>query len=118
MIVEMTLDREGVLHRLGNDHELMEEIFNLFLDAIPPQLMRLSAAVEAADLAGVVVLAHEIKGAAANIGALELQRQAHLLDLSARQRLFPSVQEHFELLRLELQRVCEAIKAPPSVLKI
>jgi len=109
-----TLDRAGVLRRLGNDHALMEEIFALFLEVTPPLLLRLNRAVESADLAAVVVLAHEIKGAAANVGALELQRQAKLLDASARQRLLPSVREHHELLRLELQRVCEAISAPFS----
>jgi len=109
---DMTLDREGVLCRLGGDRELMHEIFVLFLAALPPQLVRLSAAVEAADLAAVVALTHDIKGAAANVGALELQRQANLLDASARQRLLPSVREHYELLRLELQRVCEALDAP------
>ena len=107
-----TLDRTGVLLRLGNDHELMQEIFALFLEAMPSLLLRLSAAVEAADLAAVVALTHEIKGAAANVGALELQRQAKLLDASARQRLLPSVREHHELLRRELQRVCEALNTP------
>jgi len=107
-----TLDRTGVLRRLGNDHELMQEIFALFLETVPSIMSRLSAAVEANDLATVVSLAHEIKGAAANVGALELQRQAKLLDASARQRLLPSVREHHDLLRRELQRVCEALTAP------
>jgi HPt (histidine-containing phosphotransfer) domain-containing protein len=108
---DKTLDIEGVLRRLGGDRELMQEIFALFLEALPPQLERLAAAVEDADLATVVMLAHEIKGAAANIGALELQRQANLIDMSARQRFLASVREHYELLRLEQQRVCTAIKA-------
>lgn len=107
-----TLDRAGVLRRLGNDRELMAEIFALFLEVAPPLLMRLNAAVDDGDLAAVVAMTHEIKGAAANVGALELQRQAKLLDASARQRLLPSVREHHELLRLELQRVCEAISVP------
>jgi len=110
---DKTLDREGVLKRLGGDHELMQEIFLLFREALPPQMEQLAIAVEAGDLAKVVILAHDIKGAAANIGARELQRQASLLDASCRQRLLPSVREHHELIRLELQRVCAALDAPP-----
>lgn len=107
-----TLDRAGVLLRLGNDQELMQEIFVLFLETTPSLLLRLSAAVEADDLAAVVALAHEIKGAAANVGALELQRQAKLIDASARQRFLPSVREHHDLLRREMQRVSDALNTP------
>lgn len=106
-----TLDCEGVLKRLGGDRELMQEIFVLFREALPPQMERLAAAVAAGDLATVVALTHDIKGAAANIGAREMQRQASLLDASSRQRLLPSVREHYELLRLELQRVFAALDA-------
>lgn len=104
------VDFAGVLKRIGGDRELLGEILYLFLDMAPGMMQELEAAVSGHDLERVLILAHDIRGAAANVGAGELVRQTSLMEMSARQGLFDHVREHYGLLVSEMQRVCTAIK--------
>jgi HPt (histidine-containing phosphotransfer) domain-containing protein len=103
-------DFEGVLKRIGGDRELLVEVLLIFLDIAPGMMKELDAAVSGHDLERVLALAHDIRGAAANVGAGELVRQTSLMEMSARQGLFDHVREHYGLLVSEMQRVCTSTK--------
>lgn len=105
MTITAAVDFDAVLQRLGDDTELLLDIIGIFLEVTPPTVERLGCAVHDTDFATAVELAHELKGASANLGAVELRRQANLLEMSARQRLTGQVAEHLVLLQQEFARV-------------
>ncbi|OGP15692.1 MAG: hypothetical protein A2052_07455 [Deltaproteobacteria bacterium GWA2_54_12] len=76
-------DKEGFLGRLMGDEALAVEILQSFLDDLPGQIARLNSAVENADTESVRRLAHTIKGAAGNTGALALENTARMIEEAA-----------------------------------
>ncbi len=69
--------------RLGGMDELLPEVLQVFLEDIPEQLKRLQRANASRDMKLVAALAHRIKGAAANVGAEQLNRLSGRLEVRA-----------------------------------
>jgi HPt (histidine-containing phosphotransfer) domain-containing protein len=67
-------DEESLLQRLMGDRRLAGAIVSIFLDDIPSQLTRLDICLDQADIAGVSAQAHTLKGAAATVGAGQLDQ--------------------------------------------
>ena len=77
-------DLEGVLARLDGDAALGREILAVFLQDTPGRLAALEEAVDRGRPDEVRVLAHALKGAAANVGALAFSRAAQDVEKAAR----------------------------------
>jgi two-component system sensor histidine kinase/response regulator len=73
-------DHDSLLARMGDDNALVVLVIHSFLDDIPLQLKTLQAACTAGDAEGAGAQAHKIKGAAANVGAMRLSRQAYVME--------------------------------------
>ena len=76
-------DRAALLDRVGGDEEFLEEVLNVFLADIPGQVAALREGLEKSDTDMVRRRAHSIKGAAANVGALRLQKAAREIEEAA-----------------------------------
>ncbi len=77
------LDRARIdaLHDI--DPTLVRDLAELFADETRTHLEALRAALTDDDVDGISFTAHTVKGAAANLGATELARRCHELDLAA-----------------------------------
>ncbi len=75
-------DRNGALARLDGDEELYKMVIETYVEDIPLQIDNLRKAAETGNAEEVRRLAHSIKGASANIGALAIRDLA--LDLESR----------------------------------
>jgi len=80
----VVFDREGFVERLMGNEELAQRIVSGFMDDMPRQLTLLARAVENVDAAALRLVAHSIKGAASNVGGLEVQRIARKLEETAK----------------------------------
>ena len=56
--------------------DLLEELIELFLADVPPQLVALRKAAEADDAQSVERIAHTLKGSCANMGAVRMETLA------------------------------------------
>lgn len=73
------------LHELsGDDHEFEQELLQIFFQDCQVQMERLQEAWRVSDLAEVRQVAHHIKGASANVGAIALSQLAAQLEEDAR----------------------------------
>jgi hypothetical protein len=63
------LDRAEAMARLGQDEELLREIWQAFLDDAPAKARTLANALELGNRQQAMHAAHTLKGAAANVGA-------------------------------------------------
>lgn len=100
------LDRDALLDRLGGDEEIFDEIMETYLEDIPTRLRDLRKAVDGNDVARMQHEAHAIKGASANVGAIDLQKIAAQLegacrngDSSQAPEMRDAIEDAFEQLR-------------------
>ena len=77
-------DRAGLLGRLAGEEDLVEPLLRSYLGSVSGHLDQLSAALFASDVQKVLLRAHLIKGASVNIGALQVNQAASLLEMLAR----------------------------------
>lgn len=83
--VEVVLDREDLLIRLGGDEEIFEDVINAFTKNISYDVESLKQATINRDNVVLVRCAHKIKGGALNIGAKALSEAALKIENSAKE---------------------------------
>jgi len=77
-------DLEALRNRLGDDEEAVREIVDLFLVETPDLVSRLRSAAVAEEWGVVARLAHTLKGASANFGAVALAALAGEMEQAAK----------------------------------
>jgi len=78
-------DEVSALKRLDNDHDLLAEMIDLFLEEAPKQLAELNAALSRTDFVALADAAHTIKGMAGHFCAENIISLAVSLERSVRQ---------------------------------
>ena len=73
-------DREDFIERLMGNEDLARRIVHRFMDDMPSQIALLAEAVNNLDAQAVRLVAHSIKGSAANVGGLEMREIAWKLE--------------------------------------
>jgi len=98
-------DSQELVERMMGDEARARRIIAGFLDDMPRQIAALALAVESADAGAARLRAHSIKGAAANVGGLEmrdvagkLERSGAAADLAAMAAALPELAATFERL--------------------
>jgi two-component system, sensor histidine kinase and response regulator len=94
------LDRAGLLERAMDDAELAGDLLDAFVHEYPAMRQALREAIGRADPVAIINLAHTVKGAAANVGALRVCLVATRLEQQAAAEAPTRPGEHF----LELDR--------------
>ena len=79
----LSLDRRGLMERLGGDEDLAREVFTLFQQDGPVYLARIRSAIDAGDATALQAAAHALKGAAGNLSAGPTADAARELELLA-----------------------------------
>jgi HPt (histidine-containing phosphotransfer) domain-containing protein len=77
------VDLAVAMRWLGGDRRLLLELVGIFMDDSPKRLDSLRVAMSASDIPQVEQLAHNLKGAAAILGAGDLQSAALALEDAA-----------------------------------
>lgn len=98
-------DRGVLQKQFGDDESTVRQIEGVFLRDMPRLLQQLAGCVARGDAASVAEIAHEIKGAAANVGgqaffgaAVVLERAARAADHAALRTLLSELQQQFQKL--------------------
>jgi len=77
-------DKAAALHRLMGNGDLLNTVIDIFIKETPDRINELEQAINKSDSDIVSSVAHSLKGVAANISALELQKIAADLEASGR----------------------------------
>jgi HPt (histidine-containing phosphotransfer) domain-containing protein len=81
--VVKVFDAEDLVERLMGNENMAQRIVRGFVDGIPRQLGLLAEAVNHLDSGALRLAAHSIKGAASNVGGLEMEKIAKTLEQTA-----------------------------------
>lgn len=94
------------LHELsGNDQAFEQELLQIFMEDSHEQLGRLSAAWADGDLNQVRQVAHHIKGASANVGAIAIAHWASQIEAAARSSTADPIAAALDELSQSLQQL-------------
>jgi len=109
----VAFDQEDLVERLMGNEDLARRIARGFVDDMPNQLALLAQAVSNFDAPAVRMVAHSIKGAAANVGGLEMREVAWKLeqtggaaDLVAAAAALPELSASFERAKPIFEKFC------------
>ncbi|GEM_PF-4061518 len=102
-------DRAALLERLGGDDSLVEGIIQVFRDSMPPLVLSLQEALEEGNLVKASRQAHQLKGAAGNVGAMALHKVTHQLEKWASQGDPQRAVSSFERLKSEFERFLQHV---------
>jgi two-component system sensor histidine kinase RpfC len=114
MTANEIIDRRTIdemLDNTGGDPEFVVEIIEDFLADASIRLDELSAALAAEDSAAAKRAAHTIKGSSRSFGATRLSDLVAKLEQLSLEGAFDSVADQLPVLRAELERVDEALRA-------
>jgi len=97
-------DQQAALKRLLGRGDLLKDLLKLFIEESPERLSSLTLAAEDNDCKQVLVIAHTIKGVAANLSGLHLQQHAYEMEKAAKREDMQRVKSLMpELLQLSEQ---------------
>jgi HPt (histidine-containing phosphotransfer) domain-containing protein len=102
---ENALDISAALERVEGDRQLLEELAALFAEESVKNIQGIREAFRAGDAFLLERLAHTIKGASSNIGAMSLSRAALALEEQARSRDLSKAFERIAALEAEAERL-------------
>lgn len=101
------------MERLGGDRELLDELFQVFIEEAPLKINDLAWALENDDYQLAMKRAHALKGSSAAVGALLSRDLCFALEQAARAQEKISLQKCFEDVRTEINALVTAIPKIP-----
>ena len=107
----LAFDRQAALAHVEDDLDLLVELADMFLVDGPAQIEQLHEAVERGDIEAVRVIAHTLKGAAANFSAPPVVQAARELEVIGRERNLGAAPAALATVKAEMDRLCQALSA-------
>lgn len=105
----MALDRQAVLKRIDNDHELYEEICDIFKEDAPKIVSHLKDAIDAGEITVATRHAHSLKSVSANIGATALSELGHHAEIAGRDSNLQAMRNQIPLIEQQLEEVIKEL---------
>jgi PAS domain S-box-containing protein len=105
------LDMAELLERVGGDTALARELLDIYAQSYPARMAAIRSAAEAGDFAAVAEVAHELKGAAANLAAKAALAATVRVEQAAGEAGAPRLCEALEGLQSALEQLDQFIRA-------
>ena len=90
-------DLNALNARLGRNPELLRSLLNQFALDFSDAANKLLGLIASGNTEDAIALAHQIKGAAGNLGAINVQRQAEVLEIELKHAQVPASLNNFKL---------------------
>ncbi len=110
MDTDGVINRQELLQRFEDDDELLEELIEIFQEESRKLMENLEAAIRNCDADNLERTAHSLKGQLATFAAEKARAQAFELEKHGRNKNFSEATEIFEMLKMELVRVENALQ--------
>lgn len=94
----VVLESKRLLEITGNSRERMQRFFDLFKNTFDSELQNMRDALSTDDAEALARHAHTLKGAAANLHAMQIQQSAHAVELQVKSGNFAAIPAEFDRL--------------------
>ena len=101
---EVVFDVRQLRNVCMEDSELMKELVTALIDDVAQHIPAIQDAIECSDGSICARLAHYVKGACANVGAVSMAARLQQMELSAKSQDFAACSSSLAQLRQELQK--------------
>jgi two-component system sensor histidine kinase/response regulator len=108
-MIDMVVEREGLLESLDNNTQLLKEVIGVFLADCPGKLAELRTAVTTRNSNQIASGSHALRGSVGIFGATSAVQAAQNLEFMAAQGKVEGVGEAFFVLERELALVTSAL---------
>jgi two-component system sensor histidine kinase/response regulator len=112
---EVTFDEQALLRRVSGDTVLMGEVIRLFLDDCPARLAAIADAVTREHAVDLRAAAHALKGAAANLSALNLVKTLDVLERVAAESHMNAAGGAWRQVAVEAALVVDTLRRYPGI---
>ena len=102
---ECPVDLGKAMENLGGDRELFDEVLSLFAQTIPQVVEDVGSAIKSRDAARLRLVAHGLKGSAANVCAEPARRKAEEIEGMAKRGDFSQIEQAFAELEARLKEL-------------
>ncbi|MBF0516050.1 MAG: PAS domain S-box protein [Nitrospirae bacterium] len=109
VLKSVVFDKVGLFNRLDNDEEFIRKICAMFRDDIAVNMAKLKNALTANNASEVEIIAHTIKGMAANLGGIRTKNEAMRMEMAARKLDLSQAHSIYPQLELETEALLAAI---------
>jgi len=93
-----------------NDMSLMQQVAVNFIDDMPRQIAQLESLIAEGDEVAIARIAHKIKGACANMAALEMGELALQIESDAKQQQLTQLEQRLMQLRKSFDRLVTEVR--------
>jgi PAS domain S-box-containing protein len=104
------IDKQMALEHCDDDEELLDEIWNIFVNDAPSKMSTLETVIDAGNSKLVERQAHTLKSNAANIGADLMRECASKVEAAGRKQDIFEAKEEFNALEIEFGRALKELK--------
>lgn len=102
------------LARMGNDHALLLQLAEFFLEDAPKLLVEIDSGMKTDELAVVCRAAHSLKGLASNFEAIPAVAAARRVEEDGRQNQAAKLQSDIVALQVEIDKLTHALAVEVS----
>ena len=106
----VVVDLPAALERIGGDRQLFRELALIFVEDSPALLESLRVSLANQDRPLVERCAHGLKGIAANVGGVRVERTAVVVEDAARAGQLQIADIGFQTLSVELERLIDELR--------
>lgn len=99
------VDMKRIQSIFGNDKTVLTKISNLFMSSLEPLMIDLNSAIESKNFKEIKSLGHQIKGAALNLGVVQLGLLAEQMELSTADQDIEKIRMLYDEFQISLEQV-------------
>ena len=107
----LIVDWDFINERFGDYPDLIQELITIYLEESPKQMEQIRQAAQTGNMANLSLYAHSLKGASANMGAMELRYAAGELEAKGKAQDNSNLQPLLERLEAAFARTEEEFKS-------
>jgi len=102
-------DRDAVLDLIDGEFDQLQGLVEVFLQALPSQVVQIQDALTDGDTAVIHSVTHELKSSIRDLGGLAAYEVVHRLDMASRDCNLSAADNEFSACRDELTQFCVAL---------
>ncbi len=106
---DVIINKKEALEAIGNDEELLKEMYNIFIEEAPSLMKNLKIAIKEGKSPDITLNSHSLKSSSGHIGAKTMEKLAYQMERAGKNGEISDLSDLYENLQKELDKVIAVI---------